>query len=278
MKMRSLVIDALYLNWALPAEALPPPPEPLRYQEVDSDGGPRVLASALLFRNRGVHIHGAPFLRLSYPQLNVRLYVIDGDGVPSVLFLDMMLPRWVKPAVVLAARHPVSTARFDFPEPSLDPGGDGWRWVVAQGKRLEVVARRGSGLTGAGPSLGSWEATVRFFRERPRGYVESGGRLHRIETEHPRVPVWPLAAEITDASLLADLLPMGGDGAGGLPPLHSAWLCPEIPFVFDLRLVPKVQLEAAMPTPAASTRSCARSCARSMRRPVARWPTGRAAL
>lgn len=274
MKMRSLVIDALYLNWALPAAALSPPPEPLRYQGFEADGERRVFASALLFRNRGVHIDGAPFLRLSYPQLNVRLYVVDGDGVPSVLFVDMMMPLWVKPAVVLAARHPVSTARFDFPEPSLDPAGDDWRWVVAQGKRLEVVARRGSGLTGAGPSLGSWEQTVRFFRERPRGYVESGGRLHRIDTEHPRVPVWPLAAEVVDASLLADLLPLGGDGAAGLPPLHSAWLCPEIPFVFDLQLVPKVQLEAAMPTPAASTRSCARS----MRRPAARWPTGRAAL
>ena len=271
MKMRSLVIDALYLNWALPARSLSPAPPPLRYQEVEREGEPYVFASALLFRNRGVHFHGAPFLRLSYPQLNVRLYVVDGDGVPSVLFLDMMLPRWVKPAVALAARHPVSTARFDFPEPSLDPDGDAWRWAVEQGKRLEVVARRGSGLTGAGPALGSWQETVRFFRERPRGYVESGGRLHRIETEHPRVPVWPLAAEVTDASLLAELLPL--DGAAGGPPLHSAWLCPEIPFVFDLQIVPKVQLEAAMPTPAATTRSCARS----MRRP-ARWPNGRAAL
>lgn len=276
MKMRTLVIDALYLNWALPAGAVPPAPRPLRYQDrpgVDEHGveGRFVFASALLFRNRGVHFHRAPFLRLSYPQLNLRLYVVDGDGVPSVLFRDMMLPRWVQPAVALAARHPVSTARFDFPEPSLDPDGDAWRWVVAQGKRLEVVARRGSGLPGAGPSLGSWEETVRFFRERPRGYVETGDKLHRIETEHPQVPVWPLAAEVTDASLLAELLPLAG--AAVWPALHSAWLCPEIPFVFDLHLVPKIELETALPTAAASTRSCARS----MRRP-ARWPTGRAAL
>ena len=276
MKMRALVIDALYLNWALPAGSVPAAPAGLRYEERQGldergEGGRWVFASALLFRNRGVHIDGAPFLRLSYPQLNVRLYTVDCDGVPSVIFRDMMFPRWVKPAVALAARHPVSTARFDFPEPSLDPGGDAWRWVVEQGKRLEVVARRGSGLPGAGPSLGSWEETVRFFRERPRGYVEAGGRLHRIETEHPPVPVWPLEAEVADAGLLDELLPLRGVDVW--PPLHSAWLCPEIPFVFDFHLVPKVQLEAAMPTPAASTRSCARS----MRRP-GRWPTGRAAL
>jgi hypothetical protein len=215
--------------------------------------GPFVFASALLFRNRGVHFRNAPFLRLSYPQLNLRLYVVDGDGVPSVLFRDMMLPRWVQPAVALAARHPVSTARFDFPEPSLDPGGESWRWVVDQGKRLEVVARRGSGLPGAGPSLGSWDDTVRFFRERPRGYVETGDKLHRIETEHPRVTVWPLTAEVTDGSLLAELLPLAG--GAGWPALHSAWLCPEIPFVFDLHLVPRLELETALPTPAASTRS-----------------------
>lgn len=276
MKMRTLVIDALYLNWALPAGAVPPPPAPLTYQDREWRGERWVFASALLFRNRGVHFQSARFLRLSYPQLNVRLYALDDEGVPSVLFRDMMLPRWVKPAVALTARHPVSSARFRFPQPSLDPqpDGDGWRWVVEQGRRLEVVARPGGGLPGEGPSLGSWEQTVRFFRERPRGYVETAGGLHRIDTEHPRVTVWPLAAEVTDASLLAELLPLGG-GRETWPPLHSAWLCPEIPFVFDVRLVPKVAPAPRMPTPAASTRSS--ELARSMRRP-ARWPTGRAAL
>ncbi|HUO86315.1 MAG TPA: DUF2071 domain-containing protein [Thermoanaerobaculia bacterium] len=267
--MRTLVIDALYLNWALPAGAVPPAPGPLSYQVCPWDGGDWVFLSALLFRNRGVHFERAPFFRLSYPQLDLRLYAEDADGVPSVLSLGVMLPRWVRPAVALAARRPVSGAHFDFPSPSLDPAGESWSWSVEQGKRLEVVARRGAGLRGRGPGLGSWEQTVRFFRDRPRTYVDVGGRLQRIDSQHPRVAVWPLAAEVTDGSLLTELMPLA-DGSAW-PPLHSAWLCPEIPAVFDLRLVPDVPLEAAMPTPAV------RPCARSMRRP-ARWPTGRAAL
>jgi hypothetical protein len=260
MKLRTLVIDALYLNWALPADALPPPPPPLRYQCSEWQGRRWAFASALLFRHRSARIPYLPFPRLSYPQANLRLYAVDGDGVPCVLFREMLMPRWVQPAVLLTAGHPVSTARFSFPRPSRDPDADAWHWLVEQGGRLEVVARRGAPqATGAGPSLGGWEETVRFFRERPRGYIEAGDRLRRIETEHPRATVWPMTVELTDVSLLPLLLPL--DGHPGWPPLHSAWLCPEIPFVFAFRLVPKVALETGMPH-AAATRSCARSVAR----------------
>lgn len=270
MKMRTLAIDALYLNWAIPAAAVPPAPEPLSHQVHEWQGEGWVFLSALLFRNRNVHLERAPFLRLSYPQLDLCLYVTDGDGVPSILSVDMILPRWVRPAVALAARRPVSGGRFDFPAPSLDPAAEAWRWRVEQGAGLEVVARPGGGLPGGGPALGSWDQTVRFFRDRPRAYVEVGDHLQRIDTQPKRAPVWPLTVDIEDDSLLADLLPLAGSRRSLL---HSAWLCPEVPMVFDLRLVPEMQIERAMPTPAASVRSCARS----MRRPT-RWPTGRAAL
>lgn len=270
MKMRSLVTDALSLNWALPEEAVGPAPHPLSYQAFPWQGRNWIFASALLFHNRGVHFESAPFLRLSYPQLDLRLHALDPDGVPSVHSLGTLLPRWVRPAVALAVRRTVTGAHFDFPSPSLDPAGESWRWSVEQGGRLEVVARRAGGLPGAGPCLGSWEETVRFFRDRPRAYAKVGGRLQRIVSEQPRVTVWPLAAEVVDDSLLAESMPLA---ATAWPALHSSWLCPEVSAVFDLRLVPDVPLEAAMPTPAASVRSCARS----MRRPT-RWPTGRAAL
>ncbi len=259
MKLRTQVRDALYLNWAVPRAALPPPPEPLRYQVREAGGREWAFASAVLFQHRAVEVPGIPFLRLSYPQLNLRLYTLDGDGVPSVLFREMLLPLWVKPAVLWVAGPPVSAARFDLPHPSDDPGGDGWRWRVERRGRLEVSARRGAPRVGAGPSLGDWEETVRFFRDRPRGYLEAGHRLRRIETEHPRVEVWPLTAEVVDHSLLARLLPLDGGGpGGGWPPLHSAWLCPEIPFVFELHLVHPVEMEPSLPQ-AASTRSCARA-------------------
>jgi hypothetical protein len=251
MKLRSLVQDALYLNWALPAADLPAPPAPLRYQVRDEDGVRWAFASALLFRHRGIHLPHLPVVRFSYPQMNLRLYAVDGDGVPCVLFREMLMPWWVGPAVRWVTEQPASAARFDYPRPSRDPAAEAWSWRVEQGGRLTVAARRGVPGTGAGPTLGSWAKTVRFFRERPRGYLLSGDRLRRIETEHPSVPVWPVVAEVRDDSLLQSCLPL----ADGWPALHSAWLCPRIPFVFDLAIVPEVELEATLPQAAASTRS-----------------------
>lgn len=251
MRLRSLVQDALYLNWALPSAALPRPPRPLRYERFGCGDAECVFATALLFRHRGVHLPHLPFLRFTYPQMNLRLYATDAEGVPSVLFLDMLMPRWVGPAVRWVGRQPASSARLAFPRPSLAPEEGEWTWRVEQGDALEVVARRGAPGTGEGPVIGPWQDTVRYFRERPRGYVATDGEVRRIETEHPPVAVWPMTAEVTEGSLLRHALPLGD----GLPRLHSAWLCPEIPFVFQLSLVPRVELEARMPRAAPSTRS-----------------------
>jgi hypothetical protein len=100
---------------------------------------------------------------------------------------------------------------------------------------------------------------VRYFRDRRRGYAEVGDRLRRIDTEHPQAPAWPMTVELTDVSLLARCLPLAGEngaGAGGWPPLHSAWLCPEIPFVFELATVRALDLGSGrLPQAAASSRS-----------------------
>jgi len=256
MRLRSLVQDALYLNWALPAAALPPLPRPLRLDAfIDGDGERRAFASALLFRHRGVRSPLLPFLRVSYPQMNLRLYAHDGDGVPCVVFLDMLMPWWVVPAVRWVAEQPASVARFDYPRPSRDPDPErgGWVWQARRGGCLEVTARRGAPAWGDGP-FGSWQETVRFFRERPRGYLADDDRTRRFETEHPAVEVWPMVADVLDASLLAAALPrVAAQGAWPVP--HSAWLCPEIPLAFDLALVPAVDVEATLPRAAASTRS-----------------------
>jgi hypothetical protein len=263
MKLRTLVRDGLYLNWALPAEALLPPPPPLVYERHAEGGREWVFASVLLFRQEGLHLPALPVIRLSHPQANLRLHILDGDRMPSVLFRRMLVPAWVTPAARLFGRQPARPARFDYPRPSDDPAAGEWRWRVRAGATLEVTARRGAPMLGTGPRLGSWEATVRYFRDRRRGYAEVGRRLRRIDTEHPPVAVWPLTAEVTDASLLEHALPLaggreGGGGAGPLPwpPLHSAWLCPEIPFVFELGTAARVELGTGrLPQAAASSRS-----------------------
>ena len=251
MTVRTLVRDCLFLNWALPADGLPEPPSPLRYELHSWQGRDFVFASAVLFHQQGVHMSALPLFRVSYPQLNLRLCVLDDEGIPSVLFRAMLMPAWMMPGVWLVAPLPARSARLDFPRPTRTVEEGRWRWSAERGSTLAVEASLDSPAVGEGPRFNGWESTLRYFRERPRGYAEVGGSLRRIETEQPAPAVWPVKARVLDDRLLAALLPL--DGAPW-PALHSSWLVPEIPVVFDLGIVPKVALAGSMPQPAASSR------------------------
>jgi len=260
MMLRTTVRDCLYLNWALPAEGLPQLPEPLRYQLHSWQGSDYVFASALLFHQDAVRLAALPLIRVGYPQFNLRFYVLDREGTPSVLFRRMLMPGWVAPGVRLVSHQPAFAARLEFPRPTVDAGDGPWRWRVEHGGTLEVRAWRdmsavsaGAGI-GEGPRLGSWDDTVRYFQMRPRGYAQnSDGRLRRIDVRKPSkvAAAWPLRAEVSGAQLLPDLFCLPSNGFAW-PPLHSAWLSPEIPFAFELGLAPKeVAVSRGMPQPAA---------------------------
>lgn len=245
MILHTVVRDCLYLNWSLPLEALPAAPEPLRYEVHEHEGGAFVFASALLFRHEHLRLESVPGVRLSYPQFNLRLYVTDGEGVPSMLLHCVLVPGWVLPAARWVGRQRVGVGRFRYAEPA-ETGDGRWRWSVQRGGGLKVEAREGAPQIGHGPRLGSWEKTVCHLRNRPRGYAAGPGGLRRIETTHSDVSVVPLRVEIRDRSLLADCLKLP---ASEWPPLHSAWLCPEIPFVFELAAVGEAALARRVPAP-----------------------------
>jgi hypothetical protein len=255
MMLRTTVRDCLYLNWALPVEGLPELPETLRYQLHSWQGSDYVFASALLFHQDAVRVPTLPF-SLGFPQLNLRLNVLDCDGVPSVFFCRMLMPSWVAPGVRLLTHQPASRARLDFPRPSRAIHAEPWCWRVRSGGSFEVRAWQDSPQVGEGPRLGTWDQTVRYFHERPRGYTESGGELHLIEARHPQTACWPVHVELRGEEMLRRLLPIAGNGSangssGAWPALHSSWLCPEVPLVFELGLVGRVQLAPTVPHPAA---------------------------
>lgn len=248
MIVQALVRDCLYLNWALPTASLAAPPRPLRYQSHSWEGESYTFASALLFHHVGVHLEGLPRLRVSYPQCNVRLYVLDGEGVPSVLFRRMLLPGWIAPAARLLSRQPMASARLELPHPSRDPGEESWSWLVRRGAALQVTAAPAAPGVPVGPGLGSWEDTVRYFQERPRGYsATADGSPLRLEGAHSAAAaVWPLRAEVRSDELVRRIvLGAAGSGESLWPRLHSAWLCPEVPFVFELGLVPPAAAQRA---------------------------------
>lgn len=232
MILRTKVRDCLYLNWALPGDALPALPEPLRYQRVVEGEREWVFASALLFHHEGLRLRALPFVRLSYPQLHLRVYVLDGEGRPGVFLRRILVPLWALPGVRLLGRHPARPGRLDFARPSEEPDAGPWRWSVESDGGLDLVAERAAPRAGEGPSLGCWEDTVRFFRERHRAYAGSAGSLRRMETTQPEAVVWPVRVDFAVDGLVRDGL--GWEGEEALPELHSAWLCPEIPMTFEL--------------------------------------------
>ena len=232
MQLRTKALDCLYLNWALPRDVAPPLPPGLRYEVHTWRDGEWVFVSALLFRLAGLHLRSLPFLRLSYPQMNLRVYVLDEQGRPSVLFRRMMVPFWVAPVSRFLARQPATSARLRFPPLADRPDSGARTWRIDRGRRFEVSARPGSPLFGQGPDLGSWQSTVDHFRQRPRGYVYLGGRLRSLRTFQPRLDVVPLAVDLHAVDLLAEGLTPGHGELWQSP--HSAWLCPEIPFGFEV--------------------------------------------
>jgi hypothetical protein len=191
-----------------------------------------VFGSVLLFRHEHLHVAGLPFLRLSYPQLNIRFYVTDHEEVPSIFLYRLLVPHWVVPSSRWLAGQPAVGGRFNFPTPSENAPADAWQWKVHRDANLDLTARRGAPQVGAGPPLGSWERMTSYFRQRRRAYLVSAAGLKSVETSQRSVPIWPLSVEIQERQLLDVSLPLP-EGTEW-PELHSAWLCPEIPFVFEL--------------------------------------------
>ena len=241
MKLRSRLRECLYLNWALPVQCLSPAPQTLRYQTHTDEHEDYVFVSALLFNHQAVHSPSFPRLRASFPQLNLRVYVLDQDNEPSVLFLSMLAPAWVAFGVRLLGQ-PVRAARFRFDSAAQEVPW--WRWSVRAGSELRVTATAGAQAVGPGPHFASWERTVEYIRLRNRGYILKGGKLKRIDTEQPRTEICPVQATVRTTLLLEKQL-----GLDGWPQLHSAWVCPEMPMVFDLAPTKGLVIGQGAPVP-----------------------------
>lgn len=237
MNLRSVLEDCLYLNWALPREALPEPPPGLRYDCRDWQGGEAVLASAMFFRQRGFRLNYLPLVRLSYLQCQLQLCTLDRDATPSVWIRSVLVPPWVAPGARWLAGQPARAADL-----SVEAGGEEpsrARWRVACGSRLAVTTEPGSPGIGAGPVLGDWHRTVSYFSQRPLAYTRGRSGLRRIELTCETVSVVPVKTEIEDDGLLAGCLGLEPGAGAPIPEPHSAWVCP--PMVASLLLLRSVE-------------------------------------
>lgn len=244
MIVRSQVHDCLFLNWALAERDLPAAPAGLRYQVHAGEGDSWVFASALMFRHEGLHFPAVAWPRLSYPQLNLRFYTLDEDDVPSVLFHRMWVPPWVAPIARWVGRQAADPATLRFPsQPGAAAAASEWR-ARASGE-LRLTTCPGAPHLGVGPRLGNWETTVNYFRQRPRGYGLGPSGMRRVETSHVSVSIMPVEVELASVSLLSRTLSL----SDGWPDLHSAWICPQLTFDFELLPEPEGGLARQLPAP-----------------------------
>ncbi|MFN7940132.1 MAG: DUF2071 domain-containing protein [Thermoanaerobaculia bacterium] len=246
MLLATEVRDCLYLNWALAPAALPPLPEGLGLDLQVEDGVTHAFVSLLCFRQANLATGGLTLPGLTFPQANLRLYVRDAEGVPSVYFVRMLLPIWMVPAARGLARQPASPAVFDFPA-RVGVAGE-WTWrVETGGAEARVTAHPGAPACARAPRFGGWERAVEFFRHRPRGYARLGGRLRRSETVPPAAESTPLVARVLRSTWLERLLPGVGAEVWGAP--HSAFLCPRLPLELEVETWRRPALAVEVPQP-----------------------------
>jgi hypothetical protein len=242
--LETALADALYLNWAIPVSRLPAPPVGLRYDRSERGGESLAFFSLVLFRQVGLHLQGASWLALSYPQVNARLYVRDAANTASVLLLRQLVPGWAVPVGRLVGGPPVSAAVCDFPDglprtPPPEAGNGGrleqdertWRWGFSAGARFTVAALVG-GVHAPGSEVAgqSWERDVAFFRDRTRAFWLRSGTLRRSDSEHPASTFIPVSARIERADWLETFLSFAP--SQGWSELHSAFLVPRVQVVF----------------------------------------------
>ncbi|MCP4203724.1 MAG: hypothetical protein GY769_17540 [bacterium] len=230
MIFRTVIQDCLWLNWAVPEEALPPPPRPLTYDVCRTREGGFVFVSAMLFRQHGLG-PGINLPGVSYPQCQLHACALDGDRLECAWVFSMLLPNWLATSVRWVAGRPARGARLDYPAAG-DPGrlGERWSWSVKRGSRFEVEANLSSPPPGAGPSLGSWKETLAYFRRQRLEYVLVRGKWQRVEVDRRSADAVPVRAAVLDDALVTEHLMKEGSS---LPPLHSSWLLPTVKTSFE---------------------------------------------
>lgn len=242
MNFETAVADALYVNWAIPAERLPRPPAPLVIDRTLVSGESWGFATLVLFRQCGLRASSVGWPRLSFPQCNLRIPVRDRDQVAAVWIVRELVPAWVVPLARGLARQPAAAAIFRAAGRCRD---DRVVWSVHAGAPLTLEASGGTPAPSP-PSLGGWDQTVSFFRDRTRAYFP-GPRAHRVETRHPAATALPMQVELGATGWLESLLPEVGAPAWQRP--HSSFLIPRAQLALETERQRPVRVTVEAPAP-----------------------------
>jgi uncharacterized protein YqjF (DUF2071 family) len=179
-QIQLIMRDMLFVTWAVqPERARKLIGERLELDtKTDSTGREVAFASAVCFSVAEVRSSGLPIGRLSFEQVNYRIYVKAGE-VPSVCFLDMKVNSRMVTTLTSFLGVPIHHEEIDISARGTDAGAVHYK-IDSAGLSAEAITAEPSEEP---PSMVN--LTHGFITERLTGYVVAGDDMYKIEVEQP---------------------------------------------------------------------------------------------
>ena len=191
--------DMLFVTWAIePDAARKLVDERLELDtKVISEGKDVAFVSAVCFHVGDVSSSVMPVPRLSFEQVNYRLYVKAG-GVPAVYFLEMKVNSRMVTALTSFLSVPIRYDDIDI-STSTEHSGE-LKYDVQSGgfRATALIAQPGK----EGPED---KIPADFFTQRLIGYMGTGNGMFRISVQQPGLDAVPARPQIVQAASLEQL-------------------------------------------------------------------------
>jgi uncharacterized protein YqjF (DUF2071 family) len=171
--------DMLFVTWAVRPERVSKLiGERLQLDtKTDSTGREFAFVSAVCFSVAEVRSSVLPIGRVSFEQMNTRVYVKSGD-VPAVCFLDVKVNSRMVTTLTSFLRVPVNYEEIAIKAAASDTGSVRYT-IDSAGFRAEAITADGE------DPASSLSLTSGFITDRLVGYVMVSDGMFEIEVEHP---------------------------------------------------------------------------------------------
>jgi uncharacterized protein YqjF (DUF2071 family) len=194
--------DMLFITWAIePETARKLVNDRLELDtKVSDEGKESAFVSAVCFHVTDVRSSVLPVPRLSFEQVNYRIYVKAGD-VPAVYFLEMKVNSRMVTALTSFLSVPVhhddiniSTSAGHSGQHKYEVTSAGFTAEALIGSRNEPNFEQSEG-----------KATAHFLTHRLVGYMGAGNGMFRINVQQPGLDAVPARPQLVQAASLVHL-------------------------------------------------------------------------
>jgi len=178
-QIQMIMRDMLFVTWAVqPDRARKLIGERLELDTMtDSTGQEFAFASAVCFNVAEIRSSVLPIERLSFKQVNYRVYVKTGE-VPAVCFLDMKMNSRMVTTLTSFLRVPIQHEEIDINAARTADAAVHYT-IDSAGLRAEVISAEREDLAS------SLNVPPGFITDRLVGYVLAGDGMFKIEVDHP---------------------------------------------------------------------------------------------